>query len=100
MIAPIRLLLALAGMLALAAAGATAGPLRSIADCEAVQEADAYNRCLASFGPAASGAGRRRGVEPAEQRARAPSHEHGHGSTIERGRGGRLRLVLTPSRGR
>lgn len=30
---------------------------RAISDCEKISEADAYNRCLASFGPAARGGG-------------------------------------------
>ncbi len=44
----VRILLSvtLTGLPALAAAGP-----RTIADCERIEAADAYNRCLASFGP-------------------------------------------------
>lgn len=38
-------------------APAAAAP-RSIDDCEAIKQADAYNQCLASFGPAAHTGGR------------------------------------------
>ena len=44
-------LVSVATLMAVAAAAAP----RSIADCEAIQAADAYNRCLASFGPVAAG---------------------------------------------
>jgi hypothetical protein len=44
-------------VLALTGIGLFAAPLaaapRSIADCEKIQSADAYNQCLASFGPVA-----------------------------------------------
>jgi hypothetical protein len=44
-------------VLALTGIGLLAAPLaaapRSIADCEKIQSADAYNQCLASFGPVA-----------------------------------------------
>lgn len=83
----------------LMAVAAAAAP-RSIADCEAIQAADAYNHCLASFGPVAAG------------------HSHGKAlpytaSAVEDGRGrmdnsgrvavsetrrGRARIVLTPRR--
>ncbi|RFB81357.1 hypothetical protein [Methylovirgula sp. 4M-Z18] len=43
-----RILIALS-LIALSAA-AVASP-RSISDCEQIQGSDAYNRCLASFGP-------------------------------------------------
>ena len=50
----VGLLGAVAGVLGAAAGGgpAVAAP-RSIADCEKIEAADAYNKCLASFGPAA-----------------------------------------------
>ena len=38
------------------ASAAFAAP-RSIADCESIQAADAYNNCLASFGPMRGGGG-------------------------------------------
>lgn len=43
--------------LVLAPFAAAAEP-RSIGDCESVKQADAYNRCLATFGPAAHTGGR------------------------------------------
>lgn len=48
---------------------AAAAP-RGISDCEKISEADAYNRCLASFGPAARGGGVSR--EPPAGAASAP----------------------------
>lgn len=102
---PNRVSMVLVAMLVAGATGAAAGS-RSIADCEMIQAADAYNRCLASFGPAASGGrGRISGVEPSSERdvrshEYARSHRRGHGSFIEHGRRGRVRMVLTPGRGR
>ncbi len=40
-------------ILAVFAASAAFGEPRTIDDCEKIQAADAYNQCLASFGPAA-----------------------------------------------
>lgn len=96
-----RYSLVLAAMLAAGATGAAAGS-RSIADCETIQGADAYNRCLASFGPTAGGSRGR--VEPASERDYAPAHEqarhrrHGYGA-FTHGHRGRVRMVLTPGRG-
>ncbi|PWB83643.1 MAG: hypothetical protein C3F11_05560 [Methylocystaceae bacterium] len=89
--------LSLAVVATLAAAGASSAAPRSIADCEAIQSADAYNRCLASFGPAAGGRARSSiaGVVP----QRAYSHRvRGLGLEIERGHKRRARMVLTPGR--
>ena len=44
--------LGVALLTAAGASAATAGP-RKIDDCESIQAADAYNQCLASFGPVA-----------------------------------------------
>lgn len=79
------------------ATAAFAAP-RSIADCEAIQAADAYNRCLASFGPVRGGGGRYYGPstsEPTQARMR-----HGRRYTSEanfqRSRPGRMRMEFTP----
>lgn len=79
---------------------ALAGP-RSIADCEAIQAPDAYNQCLAAFGPtrgqrgktypgmASSGAARDAGRSHARQAPR-------FGSRLSYGRHGRVRMEFTP----
>ncbi len=89
----------------LLAAPALAAP-RSIDDCETIKEADAYNHCLASFGPmrgqhgatypgvAAEGghsgkASNRGASRPASRSGRAE---------LSRGRGGRVRMEFTPGR--
>ncbi|MBM3562378.1 MAG: hypothetical protein FJX48_04285 [Alphaproteobacteria bacterium] len=77
----------------------------SIADCEKIQEADAYNRCLASFGPT-------RGQHGATYPGMASEGAHGGsggsayrprprygGAQASYGRGGRMRMEFTP-RGR
>ena len=111
------LAIAVAALL-LAFAPAQAAP-RSIGDCEKISEADAYNRCLAGFGPAAHGgrvsreipAGADRapiGVAPAARRAgrtkppwlaarqaegRRRMMERRSGIVTER-RGGRIRATI------
>lgn len=80
----------------LTAAGTAAAAPRSIADCETVRAADAYNLCLASFGPAP---GRRGRSNPDVVRKQEHSRqETGAGVRIEEGRRGRARMVLTPKR--
>lgn len=54
----------------LVASPLTAAP-RSIGDCEAIKQADDYNRCLASFGPAAH-TGRAAGETPQTSGQAAP----------------------------
>ncbi|WP_292531911.1 hypothetical protein [Methylocystis sp.] len=76
----------------------------SIADCEKIQDADAYNRCLAYFGPT-------RGQHGASYPGVAS--EGGHGGSggsasrtqsrfgraqVSQGRGGRMRMEFTPGR--
>ena len=79
----------------LVATGAAAAP-RSIGDCEAIKQADAYNQCLASFGPVAH-TGPAAGETPAVsgQQADIPaaadrkiSRRHGsrHGHVVRAGR--------------
>jgi hypothetical protein len=78
----------------LAALPAAAAP-RSIADCESIQAADAYNRCLASFGPVAAGHSVQKALpyaEPSEARA----SDAGGRVTVTKSRRGRARIVLTP----
>ncbi len=81
----------------LVAGAATAAP-RSIADCETIQAADAYNHCLASFGPAAGARGRSTGVDFSSERD-VSRQARGAGGMVEHGRGGRVRMVLTPRHG-
>ncbi len=80
----------------------------SIADCEKIEEADAYNRCLAAFGPTR---GERGATYPgvasegghsgkAADRSAARSHRRGGGAHISSGRGGRMRMEFTPGRRR
>ncbi|MFZ1960208.1 MAG: hypothetical protein WAU63_03020 [Methylovirgula sp.] len=47
-----RIMMLLFAVLSLVATPLYAAP-RTIKDCEKIQAADAYNRCLASFGPVA-----------------------------------------------
>jgi hypothetical protein len=87
-------------------AGPAAASPRSIADCEAIQAADAYNRCLASFGPTR---GHRGASYPGL--ASEPLGKGGHGAyrrgrglgdgvAVTHGRFGRVRMEFTPGRGR
>jgi hypothetical protein len=49
---------------------------RSINDCEAIQAADAYNQCLALFGPVARGHGAITGGEGAATAALTAAKDH------------------------
>lgn len=78
---------------------------RSIADCEKIEEADAYNRCLAAFGPTR---GQRGASYPgvASEGARSGKASRAYrsrprfgGAQLSSGRGGRMRMEFTP-RGR
>jgi len=94
--------LALAMLLGALAAPALAAP-RSIADCEKIQDADAYNRCLAAFGPtrgqhgasypgvASQGGGKASGRGAYRSQPR-------YGAQTSYGRGGRMRMEFTPGR--
>jgi hypothetical protein len=90
-------------LLSVLALPALAAP-RSIADCEKIQDADAYNRCLASFGPT-------RGQHGASYPGIASEGGHGGpgsgayrpqsrfgGAQVSYGRGGRMRMEFTPAR--
>ncbi len=84
------------------AAPALAAP-RSIADCEKIQDANAYNGCLASFGPtrgqhgasypgvASEGGGKASGRGAYRSQPR-------YGAQTSYGRGGRMRMEFTPGR--
>ncbi len=97
--------LAIAAFLVGLAAPALAAP-RSIDDCEAIKEADAYNRCLASFGPTR---GERGATYPgvasegghsgkaSGRSASRPASRYGR-AELSRGRGGRVRMEFTPGR--
>jgi hypothetical protein len=61
----------LAAVLFAAQAGFAAAAPQSIGDCEKIANADAYNRCLAAFGPAAKG--HKMTAEPAAAAAAAAS---------------------------
>jgi len=86
-------------LIACFATGFAAAEPRSIGDCERIQAADAYNRCLASFGPAAHARNARSSrsslsFAPAEPIV-SPDGERA-GPFAERGRRGRPRMTFTP----
>jgi hypothetical protein len=82
--------------LALAAGAARAAP-RGIDDCEAIQNAMAYNACLASFGPKASRAG---ALLPGEapRLGAGPPRPRLSGALARRLHGGRVHVEITPKR--
>jgi hypothetical protein len=104
-----RTLTLLAALLLLA--GPAAAAPRSIADCEAIQAADAYNQCLASFGPMRGQHGAnypgmasepdRGGGSHGAARRQGPGFGRGFGAgvAVSHGRGGRVRMEFTPGRG-
>jgi len=90
----------------LLAAPAGAAP-RSIDDCEAIKEADAYNRCLASFGPTRAQRGKSYpGVASEGYKsgggkgagARRGGGGFPSGASVSHSRGGRVRMEFTPWR--
>ncbi len=99
------LTLAIAAFLAVLAAPALAAP-RSIDDCEAIKEADSYNRCLASFGPmrgqhgatypGVAAEGGHSGKATNRSASRPPSRSGA--ARISASRGGRVRMEFTPGR--
>ncbi len=100
-----RLTLAIAAFLAVLASPALAAP-RSIDDCEAIKEADGYNRCLASFGPmrgqhgatypGVAAEGGHSGKAAGHSAARAPSLSGA--ARLSASRGGLVRMEFTPGR--
>jgi hypothetical protein len=104
-----RLLLAIAMLAGVSPAPAAFAAPRSIADCEKIEAALAYNECLASFGPAAShsgGGGRhldpQSGAPPAIRieggRGRRHAANDLAGATTQRRSGGRVHMEFTPRR--
>jgi hypothetical protein len=97
--------LAIAAVLAVFATPALAAP-RSIDDCEAIKEADAYNRCLASFGPmrgqhgatypGVAAKGGHSGKASGRSASRPPSRSGA--ARLSASRGGRVRMEFTPGR--
>jgi len=89
----------------LLAAPAVAAP-RSIDDCEAIKDANAYNLCLASFGPTRGQRGKSYpGVASEGHKAGktgGASAHHGGGfgyaASVSRSHGGRVRMEFTPGR--
>ncbi|WP_206527429.1 hypothetical protein [Methylocystis sp. MJC1] len=90
------------------ASPALAGP-RKIDDCEAIKDANAYNLCLASFGPmrgqhgasypgiAAEGEKGTLGRSHAAK-ASASNRAMGYGGNMFRARSGRIRMEFAPGR--
>jgi len=90
---------------------AYAGP-RTIDDCEAIKEPNAYNLCLASFGPmrgqhgasypGVASEGAKGGSGKAASRsvgaARGAAASRGYGAAVARTTGGRVRMEFTPGR--
>ncbi len=106
----------LVGLASVAAAHGQA----TIGDCEKISAADAYNQCLAKFGPpskagnlaperpgdvknsseeAAAGAGRPKGAAAGKTAARRGRHGRG-GHATRHGGGGRKRMTFTVRRHR
>lgn len=88
---------------ALPAASAAAAP-RSIDDCESIKDANAYNLCLASFGPMRGQRAKTYpGVASEGQKgkgagARRGGGGHSFGGVVSRSRAGRVRMEFTPGR--
>lgn len=95
----VRLAIAAAALM-LSLGVAQAAP-KSISDCESISAPDAYNKCLASFGPAARGGGalrlapesrpRNSRAQGARRARQQPAQRNG--VTIER-KGGRVRAII------
>jgi hypothetical protein len=88
--------------------GAAVAAPRSINDCEAIKQADAYNNCLASFGPAAHVGGPTTAAPPSDEgsAAQGKSRRGGRharvwagrshtGVTVLKSRNGRVRTVIS-----
>jgi hypothetical protein len=95
--------LLVAALLSVLAVPSLAAP-RSIADCERIQDADAYNRCLASFGPTRGqhgasypGVASEGGLGGSGRTASRTQSRLGR-AQVSQGRGGRMRMEFTPGR--
>ena len=107
----LRAPIALVALTLLAASPAGAGP-RGIDDCEAIKEANAYNNCLASFGPTRGQHGATYPGVATEGGKSVPAGKgwsngrHGHGYASHgqsrhggvRRSGGRMRMEFSPRR--
>lgn len=72
----------------------------SVSDCERIQNALAYNECLASFGPKVGERRPRIAAGGGEYQARSVRRRGRGGRTVLRGRGGRQSAVFEIRRGR
>lgn len=103
------------GLVALLGGVATAQAQATIGDCEKIQAADAYNQCLAKFGPAqkAQNLQPERPSDVKDNSAEAAASAGGHRAALSRGSrghhrvrtarhrpGGRKRLVISVGRHR
>lgn len=75
---------------------AAAAAPRNIGDCEQIQAADAYNRCLASFGPVARTRSNASALSFAPAEETASQSDKRAGAFAEQGRRGRLRMMFSP----
>jgi hypothetical protein len=95
--------LAIAAVFAVLAAPARAAS-QSIADCEKIENADAYNRCLASFGPTRGQHGATypgvasEGGHSGKASGRGVHRSPSRAARLSAGRGGRVRMEFTPGR--
>jgi hypothetical protein len=90
----------LAGAVLLPALSAVghAAPPRTIEDCEKIEAADAYNKCLAQFGPAAHEHALSHDVPQGRQTFQSSRRHHRNESTRQPTRGrtfGRQRMEFT-----
>ena len=79
--------------------GPAAAAPRSIADCEAIKDADAYNRCLGSFGPVRGHRGATYpglASEPPRGGSGHGAYRRGHSYSAAHSRHGRVRMEFTP----
>jgi hypothetical protein len=86
--------------------GAAVAAPRSISDCESIKQADAYNNCLASFGPAAHVGGPTTAPPSDKTAAQGKSRQRGRhlrawagrshtGVTVLKSKNGRVRTVIS-----
>ncbi len=73
---------------------------QSVSDCERIQNALAYNECLASFGPRVGERRPRIAAGGGEYQGRATRRRGRGGRAMVRGRGGRQSAVFEIRRGR
>jgi len=108
-----RMLRLIPAAIALLAPAAGMAAPRTIDDCEKIKEADAYNLCLAAFGPtrgqhnktypgmAGGSAASTAAASPEKRGRRSPRRWRGDADTrgaVRPGHGGRVRMEFTPGR--